>query len=267
MLNLRRADREADGQVPFGHNNPCPAYVQPLRQPSAALVKVGIAVLAEDAQGICCNQPARTHPCTCTDANRTHIEGRCLLTRRSAHLRSFPDAWVLPGGGVDAGESLLDTGARELREETGLEAERASMRVMGVWESTFPHVADGARDISHHHVVVYVSARVIDASTLALQASEVQACAFLTRAHASALVCGGGGGDGGGDDGPPLTALLPAPRTAGASWSEAVAVSASAEVRLADMRAEVTYGTLFALKLWLGGGDDDSGGMRRAVSL
>lgn len=43
-------------------------------------------------------------------------EGRVLLTRREDF-----DVWCLPGGQVDAGESLAEAARREVREETGLE--------------------------------------------------------------------------------------------------------------------------------------------------
>lgn len=45
---------------------------------------------------------------------------RVLLTRRPAHMRSFPKAWVLPGGKVDPHERLVDAALRELFEETGI---------------------------------------------------------------------------------------------------------------------------------------------------
>jgi 8-oxo-dGTP diphosphatase len=44
-------------------------------------------------------------------------EGRILLIR---HEKAGAEAWLLPGGGVRLGESLIDALQRELWEETGL---------------------------------------------------------------------------------------------------------------------------------------------------
>jgi 8-oxo-dGTP diphosphatase len=45
-------------------------------------------------------------------------QGRMLLCR---HEKGGKDVWLLPGGGVNGGESLTDALARELREEVGVE--------------------------------------------------------------------------------------------------------------------------------------------------
>jgi 8-oxo-dGTP pyrophosphatase MutT (NUDIX family) len=49
-------------------------------------------------------------------------DGRVLAVSRE----DDPDAFGLPGGHVEAGESFKDAAARELEEETGLQAEQLS---------------------------------------------------------------------------------------------------------------------------------------------
>ena len=48
------------------------------------------------------------------------LEGKLLLTRRPVHMRIFPNAWVLPGGKIDPGETLEECVIREIFEETGI---------------------------------------------------------------------------------------------------------------------------------------------------
>lgn len=63
---------------------------------------------------------------------------RVLLARRTDN-----GLWCIPGGHVDLGETLVDACLRELREETGLEAE--VVRLVGVYSDTKGslHIAQG----------------------------------------------------------------------------------------------------------------------------
>src|ERR1700730_6290014 len=46
--------------------------------------------------------------------------GEVLLVRHEKGGRSY---WLVPGGGVDAGETMVEAGAREMLEETGYHVE------------------------------------------------------------------------------------------------------------------------------------------------
>lgn len=57
-----------------------------------------------------------------------HDEGAgFLLTRRAPRLNAHGGQWALPGGRVDAGETIIGAALRELEEEVSLRAEAASV--------------------------------------------------------------------------------------------------------------------------------------------
>lgn len=66
--------------------------------------------------------------------------GRVLLVRAAPPL-AVAGRWFLPGGGVEHGETPLDSLRREVGEETGLDI--AEMTLLGVVSDTWP-VPDGS---------------------------------------------------------------------------------------------------------------------------
>ena len=67
-------------------------------------------------------------------------EGNLLLVRQTVHAGST--RWVLPGGGVDFGESLADAARREVHEETGLEVDIDKLLYVGDFIPGDRHLLD-----------------------------------------------------------------------------------------------------------------------------
>jgi 8-oxo-dGTP diphosphatase len=70
---------------------------------------------------------------------------RILLCRHEKGERSY---WLLPGGGVNSGESLVDALHRELREEVGVEDELPVEGPVAIVDSIAP-----VRSFAQKHVV------------------------------------------------------------------------------------------------------------------
>jgi ADP-ribose pyrophosphatase YjhB (NUDIX family) len=72
-------------------------------------------------------------------------QGRILLIR---HEKPGKEYWLLPGGGVNSGESLVDALRRELREEVGIEDRLPFEGPVAIVDSIAP-----ARTFAAKHVV------------------------------------------------------------------------------------------------------------------
>jgi 8-oxo-dGTP diphosphatase len=85
-------------------------------------------------------------------------ENRLLLCRHEKGQREY---WLLPGGGVDSGESLVAALHRELHEEVGLEDEPPVEGPVAIVDSIAP-----AKSYSQKHVVHIIFATDLSGRSL-----------------------------------------------------------------------------------------------------
>jgi 8-oxo-dGTP diphosphatase len=91
-------------------------------------------------------------------------ENRLLLCRHEKREREY---WLLPGGGVDAGESLVTALHRELREEVGIEDEPPVEGPVAIVDSIAP-----ASSFRQKHVVHIIFATDLTGRSLERVASQ-----------------------------------------------------------------------------------------------
>jgi 8-oxo-dGTP diphosphatase len=73
-------------------------------------------------------------------------QGRVLLIR---HEKPGKEYWLLPGGGVNSGESLVDALRRELREEVGLDDQVPFEGPVAIVDSIAPQRSFAAKHVVH----------------------------------------------------------------------------------------------------------------------
>jgi 8-oxo-dGTP pyrophosphatase MutT (NUDIX family) len=127
-------------------------------------------------------------------------DGQVLLTRRTSTMRTFPNAWVLPGGSVDPGEDLATCAVRELQEETGVLIDPATLVPLCLWESfypTSPEACIAAGRIAAQFLVVFFVGHVLGASPPAVVLQPAEADAYLWLAPEALLASTAGADDAG----------------------------------------------------------------------
>jgi 8-oxo-dGTP diphosphatase len=102
---------------------------------------------------------------------RVRVAALCVhddLVLLAKHVRGEHVAYLLPGGGVDAGERLTDALVRELREEAGADADIGDLRYL-----VEVHAPGGER-----HLVQFVFAVTLRGAIGASSDPRVEACAW-----------------------------------------------------------------------------------------
>jgi 8-oxo-dGTP diphosphatase len=89
-------------------------------------------------------------------------EDRILLCRHEKPGREY---WLLPGGGVDGGETLVHALQRELTEELGIEEDLPLEGPIAVAESISPAGAATPRHVVHIVFAGYLGDRSLEAVT------------------------------------------------------------------------------------------------------
>jgi 8-oxo-dGTP pyrophosphatase MutT (NUDIX family) len=134
-------------------------------------------------------------------------------------MRSFPHAWVFPGGSVDATDDSLESAiAREIWEETGLKVDESSSSslpstkaveavpvggdetstggcgwtIESIWESVFPTIPEQGVTIKRHHLVVYLSMKLSEREmsqlSLKLCDEEVDGAVWLSPENVNSIL-------------------------------------------------------------------------------
>ncbi|KAJ1788800.1 hypothetical protein LPJ59_005471 [Coemansia sp. RSA 2399] len=119
-------------------------------------------------------------------AGSSKDEPSVLIVQRSAHERSYPNEWEIPGGHVDPGELIFETVVREVLEETSLVVTKVVSEFAGFdyWSTKYEgeesdDKGDTTRSICTRQLNYCVE--ILDTSAIRLNPNEHQNYAWCTK--------------------------------------------------------------------------------------
>lgn len=104
--------------------------------------------------------------------------GQTLLTKRSPEKKIYPNIWSPTGGAVQAGETSLHAIARELREETGIDAQ----------ESDFSFLTSVRVNSRSYFSDIYLLQKDVPLSEIVLQEGETCDAKWVNKAEFEAMI-------------------------------------------------------------------------------
>ncbi len=103
-------------------------------------------------------------------------KGEFLIQQRSMNKKIFPGAWSVTGGGVDVGETTLDSVIRETKEEVGIEIKEDEVELMLTLKKGYCFVD------------VYMTTKDVELEDLELQKEEVSQVKWATKKEISDMI-------------------------------------------------------------------------------
>lgn len=98
-------------------------------------------------------------------------KGEILIQKRAKNKSSFPNLWdVSVAGHIGAGEEVINSAIREIREEIGLSVLHEDLDKIGLFKERFVHDIDYTDNEIHH---IYLAKLELDIGLLRIQREEL----------------------------------------------------------------------------------------------
>ena len=105
-------------------------------------------------------------------------KGEILIQKRAKNKSSFPNLWdVSVAGHIGAGEEVINSAIREIREEIGLSVLPKDLNKIGLFKEKFVHDIDYTDNEIHH---IYLAKLEIDIGLLRIQKEELSGIRLIS---------------------------------------------------------------------------------------